>query len=1682
MTRLFSKLIFLLYFCLVCSNAGSNRNLETEEEIDDCLEFITDIIPVRLENLKEPIDYSKKVFRLGYYQPKTKYEFTVCKEDDPNDCQLRYSDNETYTVKRADRDYKKVTGRSELHGRSIYRTHSYIFKYDSVKLRLTEGLSEDGNSCIEGYRICGKFTKLKIKILCFPEDYDCPFKEIKGSAVPLSTPFTDRIQLEDNIYWNYYRYTENDYITSLFSGFMYIPMSDRENIEKLPFSFTNSSSSKYNLVFGPSGQIDMRELFKENNIYSHFLDFYLKGITINSNFSYYLSLNTKFVLIENLERKCNVKEEPREEYVFDDYDGDCLSMIEHIYPIRPNRTEKIYEKDVFELAYYQPKTQYEHILCKTSNKNDCKFKYNNDSVYQKIYDDKEYDVMNTTYIWDTAKPVYLFQQRAYKFEKINIHFKESFDINLYKCKDGYRACARIKHHPWATLLCVPNDHYCPFSDIIGDMYLPDEYYQTLYPYEFGYYVSNTTYRINFHYGRYKMNETVNYITNGIFLRDGINDEKFNELFPFSLSEYKRGIGNIISQHNYVYNMEKIFTENGIPVNFVKYHYPDENQDRQPDDRQTRMYLAADRRYFKDLELKCDVPSSSDKEVILYAIWGKNDAGNNQNDKGNDTAKNETEQIAKESDTIKNEPEKTDKESSNNLPIVIPDKESDTTKHEEEKTDKPIEEKSDKPIEEKTDKPLEEKTDKPLTEKSDKPIEEKTDKPLTEKSDKPLTEKSDKPLTEKSDKPIEEKSDKPLTEKSDKPLEEKTDKEKPDKESDTKPEEEKTDKGAPGKDENKETDGKGSNDGDTIIKEKAKQKSKVSLSFRQLSGFKYSSKTVSFLLYALATEEMQKGETINLAINLIKSTGETEENSRNVSCTLQKDVKPVDNNSMQAVFNCQYSGLTDQYISLRLNNSENIVGIPTNDETSLNPILTDKSIEKGEKLNYTDEKNIDTIPASYIPESIDQNQCKTKGVFTIKGKLTKEVTLANKFNIPLAYPAGITITCGLTGTNLECSVDREINDTIILEQIIIKDEANELLNIKGFTSPEVLNCQNGVLNEAEAKSELSIAFRQVSHLVDNKNNGFSFYFAGFTGKSLTKGENIVMKMILLLNGVKTEKEAKCVLQNDVTVGSSGLAQGDFNCEVTLEDSEYKNLNISNPYAITISPDNVAISGCSGLNKEESSPKATDNAIEETKNESSELAKTLDYSLDENKNNVPSILKINNITDLNKCDSKGKFKLKGVLSSDIDDKMTFDLPLAFPKTNIKCEIEEAKKDQEIDIYCKVQKGFTNVNTFIIESRLLKKKSKELLFITNKKIEFTQEYDCDNFNTIKFQKAKTQKSLPYSFLQMSRPQNMDPSMLFFMTLMKKASQTSFADIILNIDVIIQKSSTLRLLQQTSDIENLEVNCKVKESSTTSGSYGCSSTQSLGGNITKVEINDNSIGEVPELITVETNPSIDYTLKTNLEKLDSLPSINITDFDGDECDTSGQWTITGDITGTLSSADNITIQLSNPDSSGLCKLTVNNNKATIVCENAEEFSTSTIMISPQIVNDKYGTTSLFKISNTYTSPYQYSCIISNDWSIPHLESITNSTPSVPSTTSTTNYPNTTIPETDIGQGLTFRKKDSSGLSGGAIAGIVIASVVVVVAVVVLIILGKKGVLFKNKNNVMSGESNNSTTIRNIV
>ena len=109
----------------------------------------------------------------------------------------------------------------------------------------------------------------------------------------------------------------------------------------------------------------------------------------------------------------------------------------------------------------------------------------------------------------------------------------------------------------------------------------------------------------------------------------------------------------------------------------------------------------------------------------------------------------------------------------------------------------------------------------------------------------------------------------------------------------------------------------------------------------------------------------------------------------------------------------------------------------------------------------------------------------------------------------------------------------------------------------------------------------------------------------------------------------------------------------------------------------------------------------------------MAKVIDYSLEENKNEVVPILEIIDIIDINKCDSTGILKLKGKFDSDIEEEIIFEFPLSHPKTNIKCEIEKTKKNKESEIYCKVQKGFKNIKSLIIEPRLIQEKKRIIIY---------------------------------------------------------------------------------------------------------------------------------------------------------------------------------------------------------------------------------------------------------------------------------------------------------------------------------------------------------------------------------
>ena len=108
--------------------------------------------------------------------------------------------------------------------------------------------------------------------------------------------------------------------------------------------------------------------------------------------------------------------------------------------------------------------------------------------------------------------------------------------------------------------------------------------------------------------------------------------------------------------------------------------------------------------------------------------------------------------------------------------------------------------------------------------------------------------------------------------------------------------------------------------DIEIIDKAIKRTKISISFRQIKHFIYKSGEISFMFFALITEKLKAGEKIKLFVNLIKANGEREDKSTEVICTLVNNITLDNEKSQQGDFNCSKKNLTEEYYSLRLNNS------------------------------------------------------------------------------------------------------------------------------------------------------------------------------------------------------------------------------------------------------------------------------------------------------------------------------------------------------------------------------------------------------------------------------------------------------------------------------------------------------------------------------------------------------------------------------------------------------------------------------------------------------------------------------------------------------------------------------------------------------------------------------------------
>ena len=105
---------------------------------------------------------------------------------------------------------------------------------------------------------------------------------------------------------------------------------------------------------------------------------------------------------------------------------------------------------------------------------------------------------------------------------------------------------------------------------------------------------------------------------------------------------------------------------------------------------------------------------------------------------------------------------------------------------------------------------------------------------------------------------------------------------------------------------------------------------VSLSFRQISGFKYTShkSEISFNFYGLTTENFIERYEIFLRLFLILGDGTIDTNPIEVKCILNEPVT-LEGEQAQDDFECNITGLNEaqEYKSFKLYDSENIAGIP-----------------------------------------------------------------------------------------------------------------------------------------------------------------------------------------------------------------------------------------------------------------------------------------------------------------------------------------------------------------------------------------------------------------------------------------------------------------------------------------------------------------------------------------------------------------------------------------------------------------------------------------------------------------------------------------------------------------------------------------------------------------------------------
>ena len=284
-----------------------------------------------------------------------------------------------------------------------------------------------------------------------------------------------------------------------------------------------------------------------------------------------------------------------------------------------------------------------------------------------------------------------------------------------------------------------------------------------------------------------------------------------------------------------------------------------------------------------------------------------------------------------------------------------------------------------------------------------------------------------------------------------------------------------------------------------------------------------------------------------------------------------------------------------------------------------------------------------------------------------------------------------------------------------------------------------------------------------------------------------------------------------------------------------------------------------------------------------------------------------------------------------------------------------------------------------------------------------------------------------------------------------------------------IVTESGRLRNLQEEND---KEIPCNRSLVNGKAGGYNCGGNNNLNDLELNTEGMDGIAGIPANAKPSKQNNTIDYSNPDNLGALANLPNITIEKINGEECKNNGSYTIEGTLQGDLKEMSNVEIPMSSTDSSALCKIKVNGGKVSMDCQSKEKFSISPIIFESTII--KKDGKDIFLLNN-YSTTDQFSCIISTASEEARAPTLPNTLPS----TQTPTPVSSTTP--GVGHNRYYSNNSSKGLTGGAIAGIIIACLAAVAIVAALIVLIKKGVFASKKAIPELHQSSNSSVDMNL-